>query len=332
MARVDRRTWLVGSLGVLVAPLGAAAQSAAKVFRLGLLTGASPTSPEAVPLWDAFFQELRELGYVQGRNIVIDSRSYGESIERLPVLADELVRIPVDIIVAGSAPAPEAARRATSTIPIVMTNHAAAVESGLVTTLAKPGGNVTGLSLASPEVRTKQLQLLKEVLPRLTRVAVLLDPTNPSHALLLKETEAAARSLKMRLQNVDARGPGEFAAAFSAATRGQAGALVVLGGPLHYVHRARLVELAMQSRLPVVYGASEFVKAGGLMSYGVDLRDMFRRSAGYVDRILEGARPRDLPVEQPTRFELVVNLKTAKGLGLTIPASLLGRADLVIDA
>jgi putative ABC transport system substrate-binding protein len=228
-------------------------------------------------------------------------------------------------------PTARSRRRWTSTIPIVMTNHAAAVESGLVASLAKPGGNVTGLSLVSPEIRTKQLQLLREVLPSLSRVAILADPTNPSHALLLRDTEVAARSLRIRLQIVEARAPGEFAAAFSAATKAHAGALVVLGGPLHFVHRVRLAQLAVQSRLPAVYGAAEFATAGGLMSYGVDLRDMFRRAAGYVDRILKGAKPRDLPVGQPTRFELVVNLKTAKGLGLTIPAALLGRADLIIE-
>jgi putative tryptophan/tyrosine transport system substrate-binding protein len=329
---MERRTWLICSLGLLAAPLGAAAQPAAKAFRIGLLAGTSPTSPETALLWETFFQELRELGYVQGQNLVIESRSYGDRIERLQILADELVRLPVEVIVAGSAPAPEAAKRATSTIPIVMTNHAAAVESGLVTTLARPGGNVTGLSLASPEVRTKQLQLLKEVLPSLSRVAILSDPTNPSHALLLREAEVAARSMKMRLQIVEARAPGEFAGAFSAATKGQAGALVVLGGPMHFVNRVRLTELAAQSLLPTVYGAAEFAKVGGLMSYGVDLRDMFRRAAGYVDRILKGAKPRNLPVEQSTRFELVVNRKTAKGLGLTIPASLLWRADLIIDS
>jgi putative ABC transport system substrate-binding protein len=329
---MKRRTWLIGSLGLLVTPIGAAAQPPTKVSRLGLLAGTSPTNPEVARLWEAFFQELRNLGYVENQNIVIESRSYGDSIERLPTLAAELVRLRVDVIVAGSAPAPEAAKRATSTIPIVMTNHAAAVESGLVTSLARPGGNVTGLSLVSPEVRTKQLQLLKEILPRLTRVAILSDPTNPSHALLLKETEGAARSLRMRLQIVEARAPGEFAAALSAATKGHAEALVVLGGPLHFVHRAPLVQLAAQSRLPAVYGAAEFAKAGGLLSYGVDLRDMFRRAAGYVDRILKGAQPRDLPVEQPTRFELVVNLKTAKGLGLTIPASLLAQADVTIES
>jgi putative ABC transport system substrate-binding protein len=329
---MDRRTFLGALAGGLFArSLAAEAQPAPKLFRIGLLAGSSPTSPEVVPLWEAFFQELRELGYVQGQNIVIESRSYGDSIERLPALADELVRLPVDVIVAGSAPAPEAAKRATSTIPIVMTNHAAAVESGLVTTLAKPGGNVTGLSLASPEVRSKQLQLLKEVLPSLTRVATLSDPTNPSHRLLLREAEVAARSLKMRLQIVEARAPSEFAGAFSAAAKGRTGALVVLGGPMHFVHRTRLVELAAQSRLPAVYGAAEFARVGGLMSYGINLRDMFRRAAGYVDRILKGAKPRDLPVEQPTKFELVVNLKTAKALGLTIPSSLLQRADQVIE-
>jgi putative ABC transport system substrate-binding protein len=328
--RLARLTALaVLALGLLAVPFAAEAQSLAKVFRIGLLGG---TSPEVSPFWREFFQRLRVLGYVEGQNVAFEGRWYGDNTDRLPALAAELVQIPVDVIVAGVAPAPEAAKRATSTIPIVMTGHPDPVGSGLVASLARPGGNVTGLAIVSPELRAKQLQLLKEVLPRLTRVAVLSDPRNPSHALVLREVDVAARSLKVKVQILEARAPAQFAEAFSAATKERAGALIVIGaGTTHFVHRARLVELAAQSRLPTMYPVREFAEAGGLMAYGVDLRDSFRRAAGYVDRILKGARPADLPVEQPTKFELVVNLKTAKALGLTIPPAVLARADEVIQ-
>ena len=328
---MDRRTWLLGSLSLLAAPLVVEAQPPAKVFRLGLLGGSSPTSPEAAHVWGGFFQGLRELGYVEGQNVIIEGRYYGDRIERLPALAAELVRLQVDVIVAGAAPAPEAAKRATSTIPIVMANHTDPLGSGLVASLAKPAGNVTGLSIVSPELRGKQLQLLKEAVPGLTRVAALSNPTVPFYAHEARELEAAARSLKLGLQFVEARAPSEITAAFSAATKERAGALIVLGGSMFFAHRARISELAAKSRLPAMYGAKEYAEAGGLMAYGVSVRDSFRRAAGYVDRILKGAKPGDLPIEQPTKFELMVNLKTAKALGLTIPPSLLAQADQVIQ-
>jgi len=327
---MDRRMFIGAFAGGLVAaPMAAQAQSQTKAFRIGILGGSSVTSPEAVHIWDGFFQGLRELGYVEGRNFVIEGRYYGDSAERLPTLAAELVRLQVDVIVTGAPPAPEAAKRATSTIPIVMINHNDPVGSGLAASLSSPKGNVTGMSIATPALRGKQLQLLKEVVPKLTSVAVLWNPTSPS--LELKDLEVAARSLNLQLQVVEARMPNEFSSAFAAITKQRAGALIVFGGSLYFAHQAQLVKLAAEGRLPTMYGVKEFVVAGGLMSYGVDLRDSARRAAGYVDKILKGAKAGDLPVEQPTKFELVINLKTANALGLTIPQSVLTRADEVIQ-
>ena len=328
---MDRRTWLVGFLGVVAAPVVAQAQPPAKVARIGILSGSSPTSAEASLVWEGFFQGLRELGYVEGQNIVIEGRYYGDRIERLPALAADLARLQVDVIVAGAPPAPEVAKRATSTIPIVMANHSDPVGSGLVASLARPGGNVTGLSMLSPALRGKQLQLLKEALPRVISVAVL-NPTIPIHALDLRELEVAARSVTVQLQVVEARAPSEFTEAFSLATKKRAGALLVLGGSsMFFAHRATLVELAAKNRLPAMYGVREFAEAGGLMAYATNLRDSFRLAAGYVDRILKGAKPGDLPIQQPTKFELVINLRTAKTLGLTIPHSVLALADEIIQ-
>jgi putative ABC transport system substrate-binding protein len=272
---------------------------------------------------------MRQLGYIDGGNIVIEGRYYGDSIERLPALAADLVRLQVDVIVAGAPPAPEAARRATATIPIVMINHNDPVGSGLAASLAKPTGNVTGMSLATAALRGKQLQLLKEVVPGLVTVAVLWNPTGP--ALELAELKVAAQLLNLQLQVLEARTSSEFPAAFAAATKKRAGALLPQGGSVYFANKARLVELAAASRLPAIYGVKEYVEAGGLMAYGVDLGDSARRAAGYVDRILKGANAGDLPIEQPTKFELVINLKTAKALGLTIPPSLLLRADKLIQ-
>jgi putative ABC transport system substrate-binding protein len=320
------------ALAVVTAPLAADAQPAAKVYRIGLLGGSPPTSPEAAHVWEGFFQGLRELGYVEGQNILIEGRFYGDQTERLSALAAELVQLNVDVIVAGSTPAPEAAQRATSTIPIVMANHADPVRSGLVASLARPVRNVTGLSLLAPELVGKQLQLLKEAVPGISRVAVLSQPTIPTHALLLREAEVAARSLKVQLQVLEARAPSDFASAFSAMTKDRAGGLIVLaGGAMFFNHRTRIVELAAQSRLPAIHPRKEYAEAGGLMAYGGNLRESFRRAATYVDKILKGAKPGDLPIEQPTKFEFVVNLKTAKALGLTIPPSVLLRADQVIQ-
>jgi putative tryptophan/tyrosine transport system substrate-binding protein len=327
---MDRRTWFVGSLGLLVAPLAAEAQAPPKTFRIGLLASSSPNSPEASHVWDGFFEGLRNLGYVEGRNVVIEGRFYGDNTEQLPALAAELVKLQVDVIVTGTTPAPEMAKRATSAIPIVLANHPDPVRSGLATSLAKPGGNVTGLSLVHMELHGKQLQLLKEVVPGLSRVAALANPTVPTHAHDLREIEVAARSLKLQLQPVEAQSPSEFAGAFSATTKGRADALMVLGGSMFFTHRGQIAELAAQSNLPAIYVVREYVEVGGLMSYGVDLRDSFRRAATYVDKILKGAKPGDLPIEQPTKFDLAINLRSAKRLRLTIPSSVLARADTVI--
>ena len=325
---MDRRTWLAAAVGLIAAPRVGDAQAPAKVFRIGLLGGSTPTSPEAGHIWAAFFQEMRDLGYVEGQNVVFVGRYYGDRIEQLPAFAAELVRLQVDVIVAAATPAPETARRATSTIPIVVANHTDPVGSGLAQSLARPGGNVTGLSLVALELRLKQLQLLKEILPGLSRVAFLRHPTIP---LDWRELESAARSLMIRVQMVDARGPNDFAGAFAAAARERAGAMIVLGGSTFFANRWRLAELAGRSRLPTVYLLREHVEAGGLMAYGVDLRDSFRRAAGYVDKILKGARPGDLPIERPTKFELAINLRAAKALGLAIPPAVLARADHLVE-
>ncbi len=328
---MNRRSF-VGTLGLglLAAPRAAEAQPAGKVFRLGLLGTVPPTDPGTLRIWDGFLEGLRQLGYVEGQNIVIERRFSEGRYERLPALAAELVRLKVDVIVAAAITADEA-KRATSTIPIVMTNHGDPVGSGLVASLARPGGNVTGLSGQSPDLVGKQLQLLKEAVPRLSRVAVLSNPTHPGHPTSLREAGVAARSLKVRLQILEARVPTEFAGAFSAATKESAGALLVLGDPMFFGERTRIVELAAESPLPLMGIQAEYAEAGGLLAYGIDQRDSFRRAATYVDKILKGAKPGDLPVEQPTKFELVINLKTAKALGLTIPQSLLLRADEVIQ-
>jgi putative ABC transport system substrate-binding protein len=315
--------------GLLAAPRASEAQQPAKLFRLGLLGTVPLTEPGASRIWDGFLEGLRQLGYVEGQNVVIERRFSEGKAERLPDLAAELVRLKVDVIVAAAITADEA-KRATSTIPIVMTNHGDPLGNRLVTSLARPGGNVTGLSTLSPDLVGKQLQLLKEAVRRLSRVAVLSNPTHPGHPRSLRETEVAARSLKVRLQILEARAPTELAAAFSAVTKESADALLLLGDPMFFGERTRIVELAAKNRLPLMGGQTEYAEAGGLLAYGVDHRDSFRRAATYVDKILKGAKPGDLPVEQPTKFELVINLKTAKALGLTIPQSLLQRADQVI--
>jgi len=268
---------------------------------------------------------------VEGQNIVIERRYSEGRNERLPDLAADLVRLKVDVIVAAGTPPPYAAKRATTTIPIVMTNASDPVGSGLVASLARPGGNITGLSLLSPELAGKQLELLKETVPKVSRVAVLWNPANPVHTLILRQAEVAARSLRLQLQILEARGPNEFDSAFSAMTKERAGALLVLADPMFFGHRTRLADLAAKSRLPSVFLLREHADAGGLMAYGPSTRDNFRRAATYVDKILKGAKPGDLPIEQPTKFELVINLKTAKALGLTIPRFVLGRADEVLQ-
>ncbi len=328
---MNRRTALVVTLAlvILLAPLAAESQPAGKVYRIGILGNVPPTTPEG-RIWDALLQGLRELGYVEGQNITIERRFSEGKYERLPDLAADLVRLKVDVIVAPASDPVIAAKHATRTIPIVMMSHPDPVGSGLVASLARPGGNVTGLSTLYPEIVGKHLELLKEILPRASRVAVLWNPTNTVHPLLLGEAKIAARSLRVRLQILEARGPDEFQSAFATMTRERASALLVLSDGMFLLHPTRLAELAAKQRLPAMFGLREYAEAGGLMAYGASLRDNFRRAATYVDKILKGAKPADLPVEQPTRFELVINLKTAKALGITFPPSILIRAPEVI--
>ena len=325
---MDRRRFTSFLAGGLVVARSFAAQPA-KLHRIGYLGG---TPPSAEPyLFEGFFQGLRELGYVEGQNFVLEGRYYGDRIERLPALAAELVQLKVDVIVAGGPPAPEAAHRATTTIPIIMAYHPDPVGSGLAASLARPGGNVTGMSVLTPELVGKQLQLLKEVIPGMSRVAVLSNPTVPTNALLLKEAEAAGRSMNVQLQVLDVRAPGDFDGAFSAMMRDRSHALIVLGGSIFFAERTRVVALAAQNRLPSMYLLKQYVEAGGLMAYGASNRESIRRAATYVDRVLKGAKPADLPIEQATKLELIINLKTAKALGLMIPQGLLQRADEVIQ-
>jgi ABC-type uncharacterized transport system substrate-binding protein len=329
---MDRRAFL-GTLagGLLAAPRSAGAQQAAKVYRLGYLAGGSSDISRVTV--DAFRQGLRELGWVEGQNIVIDYRFADGSLDRLPDLAAELVRLKVDIIVAAPLPPAAAAKNATGTIPIVMIGAGAdPVGQGLVASLARPGGNVTGLSYGVGQgIFGKQLALLKEAVPKVRRVAVLWNPAIPTLAFAIGEVKVAARSLGLQLQLLEARRPNDFDSAFAAMARERAGALLVITDSVFSTHRIRLVGLAAKSRLPAIYTNRQPVEVGGLMSYGPSFSDLWRRGAGYVDKILKGAKPADLPVEQPTTFELVINLKTAKALGLTVPLSLLGRADEVIQ-
>jgi putative ABC transport system substrate-binding protein len=329
---MNRRAFLGAVSGsLLAAPVAADAQQAAKVPRIGFLVASSASDSAYARLIEAFRQGLRELGYVEGQNIFIEYR-YAEGIyERLPALAAELVRLKVNVIVSHSTPGPSAAKQATSTIPIVMTSAGDPVGSGLVSSMAQPGGNITGLSLMAPELGGKRLQLLKQILPGLSRVAVLWNATNPYASMVAREAEAAATTLGVQLQSLAVRGPDDFEGALAAATKGRAGALMVAEDPLTITKRTQIVDFAAKNRLPAMYGVKEFVDAGGLMSYGAHLADLYRRAATYVDKILKGAHPGDLPVQQPTRFEFVINRKTARALGLTIPPSLLQRADEVIQ-
>jgi putative ABC transport system substrate-binding protein len=327
---MDRRRFLLTSAAGPLAPLLAEAQPSGKVFRIGILGTIPLSEPGASRIWNGFFEGMRQLGYGEGQNIIIERRFSEGKYERLPVLAAELVRLQVDVIVAA-AYAADAAKAVTSEIPIVMANHDDPVASRLVVSFAKPGGNVTGLSGQYSELVAKQLQLLKEVVPTLSRVGVLLNPTHPSGRSRWREADVAARALKVRLQILEARAPSEFAEAFSAAAKESAAALLILGDPMFFGNRAQIVALAAKGRLPLMGIQAEYAEAGGLLAYGIDQRDSFRRAATYVDRILKGAKPADLPIEQPTKFNLVINLKTAKLLGLTIPPSLLARADQIIE-
>jgi len=332
LSRVQRRQWLIAAGALLAKPLGADAQQAAKVARIGYLSGNLASGPH---LRDAFLQGLRDLGYVEGRNVVVVYRDAQGKRERLPALAAELVALKVALIfVGGGTRVTLAAMEATRTVPIVFTDVGDPVESGLVTSLARPGGNVTGLSSVGPELVGKRLEVLKQAVPGVDRVAVLWLPGAlgaRTDKEMLTGAEVAARALGVRLQFVEARDADEFARAFSDMSSARAGALTVLPSNRFLREHRRLVELAAEKRLPAVYTSREFVDAGGLMSYGANSADLHRRAATYVDKILKGAKPGDLPVEQPTKFELVINLKTAKDLGLSVPPSLLARADELIQ-
>ena len=317
---------------LLVAPLGmATAQPPQKVPRVGYLKGGSPSDPLRQRWLEAFRQGLRELGYVEGQNIAIESRWTEGKDDRLPALAADLVRSKVDVIVAETGAATRAAQQATRTIPIVMSLVNDPVGSGLVASLARPGGNVTGLTIMSPDLVGKQLELLKEVVPKVSRVALLRHPDNPASAGQLREAEAAAQALGMRLQTLEARSPQEIDGAFAAMTRERAGALLVIPDTLFWSQRRQIAELAVKRRLPSMRMGEAYAEAGGLMSYGPSYLDLERRAATFVDKILKGANPADLPVAQPTKFELVINMKTAKAIGLTIPPPLLQRSDQIID-
>ncbi len=324
-----RRRDLIALVGSTMAwPLAAHAQQAGKVYRVGFLWDSPGAFPDAI---EAFRQGLRDLGYVEGRNIAIEYRWAEGKPERMRELAEELVRLKVDVIIAPSSNYTEAAKRATATIPIVFLSHADPVATGHVTSLSRPGGHITGLSNMMTETNVKGLELLKQAVPGLARVAVIFDPATPSHGPGLKAVEAAGPALGLQVQPVAVGSATEFDAAFSAIARERADAVLVLSTAIFIAEEKRLAELALTHKLPSVFGPRHHVAAGGLLSFGPDRVDLWRRGAIYVDKILKGAKPADLPVQQPTKFELVVNLKTAKALGLIIPQPFLLRADEVIE-
>jgi putative ABC transport system substrate-binding protein len=318
------------SLSAMLFALGfsAAAQQPKKVSRIGYLAASSPSAQ--LPRTEAFRKGLRELGYVEGKNIVIELRSGEGKSERVPALAAELVRLEVDVIVTAGPIPTRAAKEATVTIPIVMAADGDPVGSRFVASLARPGGNITGLSTLAPEISGKQLELLKEILPRLSRMAVLGTSTRPGNAQALRETELAAGAFGVQLQYLDVLDPKDIETTFRATSKGRAEAVLVLASPVLNSQRTQIVDLAIKSRLPAIYWAPEWVEDGGLMSYGVSYTDLYRRAATYVDKILKGAKPADLPIEQPKKFEFIINLKAAKQIGLTIPPNVLARADKVI--
>jgi putative tryptophan/tyrosine transport system substrate-binding protein len=328
---ITRRVFLgTAATGLLASALTAEAQQGVKIVRVGLLSTGAP-GPASAARWKALRDQLREMGYVEGQNVIYESRWGGAQVGQLRALTTELLHAKVDILVTAGSEAALAARQETSSIPIVMATGGDPVEMKLAASLARPGGNVTGVISLIGELTGKRLELLKQFVPRASRVAFLRDPDNRSSALSLRAGESVAKSLGVVLQGVNARNSSELQAAFMAIKRDRADAVILGENTLFLAHRRRIAELAIEHRLPMMVPAKEFALAGALLSYGTDYLDMFRRAALYVDKILKGAKPGDLPVEQPTRFELVINLKTAKALGLTIPQSVLGRADEVIQ-
>ena len=325
-----RLVLLLGLAAIGIAPVGGQGTQREKVYRLGYLS--QPTRASVERGVEAFERALRELGWIQGKNLVIEYRWADGNAERLPALAAELVRDKVDVIVAPAGTAAMAAKSATTEIPIVMIFPSDPVGSGLVASLARPGANVTGTTFtAGPEIFAKQLQILNEAVPKVSRLAVLRNPADPGWSVQGREVEAAARALGIQVQYVDARSDEELDSAFAAMARGRADALLVSGSSTFLAHRRRIAELALKARLPTMENFREMVEVGGLMAYAVNMPAFVGRSAVYVDKILKGARPADLPVEQPTKFELVVNLKTAAALGLTLPPTVLQRADELIQ-
>ncbi len=324
------RKIIVPTLCVMLIALcvAANAQQAKKIPRIGFLNALFPTTNPA--RIEAFRQGLREVGYVEGKNIVIEYRYAERKVDRLPALAAELVGLKVDVIVTSASQETRAAKEATNRIPIVMTNEGDPVGTGFVTSLARPGGNITGLSTLSPELSGKRLELLKEIVPKLSRVAVLGSSATPGNAHTSRELELAAQALNVKLQYLDVLSPKDIETSFRAAGKERADAVLVLSNSILTSQRRQIIELAVKSRLPASYARPEFVEFGGLMTYGVSLIDNSRRAATYVDKILKGAKPGDLPVERPAKFELIINLKAAKQIGLTIPPNVLARADKVI--
>ena len=327
--KVKRRIFAVALCTVLFALcVSAHAQQPTKIPRIGLLFTATPSA--AAARIEAFRQGLRELGYVEGKNILIEQRYAEGQLNHMNELAAELVRLKVDVIVTIGPAATRPAKEATHAIPIVMGVDDDPVGNGFVASLARPGGNITGLASLAPEIGGKQLELLKEIVPRLSRVAVLGTSTQPGNAQSLREAEVAAQALAVKLQYLDVLSPKDIEPVFRTASNGRAEAVLVLRASIFFSHRKQIVDLAAKRQLPAMYYTTEYVEEGGLMTYGVSITDLFRRAATYVDKILKGAKPAELPIEQPTKFELVVNLKTAKRIGLTIPPNVLARADKVI--
>jgi len=320
--------WLV-TLLLLAIGTFAEAQQREKVFRIGFL---DPSTPSGMAVMvDAFRHELGKLGWIEGKNITIEYRFAEQKSERLPELAADLIRLKVDVIVGASSTSALAAKSTTTTIPIVMTQSADPVGAGLVASLARPGGNITGLSTLSPELTTKRLEILKDAVPKLSRVGLLRTPEGIGQDLQLKELRPAALALKLKLEEIETqRDAKDLESAFQTAKQKQVGAIMTPAGPFFFAERKRIVELAGKYRLPAIYHQKEYVEAGGLMSYGTDLTDLYRRAAVYVDKILKGAKPADLPVQQATKFEFVINLKAAKQIGLTLSPEFLSRANQVI--
>jgi putative ABC transport system substrate-binding protein len=325
LGQTNRRAFIAGLGGSAAWPLVARAQQDRKVSSLGILT----VRPDRA--WDGMFQELRDLGYIEGQNLIVEWRYSEGHAERLADLANALVGLKVDVIVVDSTPAALAAKKATSKIPIVIPTAFDPVGAGLADSLAKPGGNVTGLGLLLPEVNAKDLALLKEAFPPLIEVAVLWNAANPANSIVLSDVEAAARAIGLALQPQEVREPKDFDAAFAAITQRRPGGLLVVVDALLYIYKSQIVDFTIHKELPAVFPFREFVELGGLMSYGPNVPDMFRMAAVYVGKILRGAKPADLPIQQPTKFDLVINLKTARSLGLDIPPTLLARADEVIE-